>query len=235
MQPNKTKLAIQIGTVLLGASYASIVSATSFDALITTIQDVTVSPIQTLDFGENITTAASGVCTMDADAPNPDLLQYKNSTDTAAFTTNSAGTSTDRFGALTGGGCVTGALAQPGIWSVEGGAGLAVKLSFSQQAPDSGDFTFAPDNGCWVKFDGATGSADSDTCEQITSANYTTQTTGALLAAAPATENFGATALTTEAQEGKLYFAMGGTITVGPGGLTQDLDHIIKFGLNVTY
>jgi hypothetical protein len=228
MQPNKTKLAIQIGTVLLGASYASIVTADSFDAKITTIQDVTVTPVQTLDFGENITTGALGVCTMTANSASNANMRYDNTTEAATF---AALAGDARYGALSGNGCVTGAVAQPGIWSIDGGLGLGVTVNFVQQAPDSGDFTFEPDNGCIMDYDGGT-TANADVCDVISNANYAGTTTGLTLAAADALENNGGTGL---AEEGKLYFTMGGTITIGAAGLTQNLDHVIKFGVNVTY
>jgi hypothetical protein len=227
MQPNKTKLAIQIGTVLLGASYASIATADSFDAKITTIQDVGVNQVQPLNFGENITTAANGVCTMTANVPSEANLRFDNTTAAAAYT---ALAGTDRYGALSGNGCVTGAVAQPGIWSIEGGIGLEVTVNFTQQAPELGDFTFEPDNGCIMNYDGGT-DANTDVCDEITNSNYGSTTT-VTLAAANALENNGGSGL---AEEGKLYFTMGGTITVGAGGLTQNLEHDIKFGVNVTY
>lgn len=210
MQPNKNKLALKIGALVLGTSCALTATADTFTVAVNTISDVTITPVNTgLDFGENIVTTASQTCTMDAAVP-------------AAADVNAVNAALDGtgFGDLTGGGCVTGSSGTPGIWSIDGVAGLAVNVSVADVAQVGGDFTYTP-IGCVVVYDGGVAG---DLCSTLSVAGGTVATTVA--------DN---TADTDVPINAKTYFAVGGTISTGPTGLTSDTTYTASFDVTVTY
>ncbi|MDN4503224.1 hypothetical protein QX776_12490 [Alteromonadaceae bacterium BrNp21-10] len=211
MQPNKTKLALQIGAVVLGAVCASSVSADSFNLTVNTIQDVQIDTVQALDFGENITTDASQSCVMDADVP----------ADADVFSDGGGAATT--FGVITGAACIGSGttVAQPGIYSIQGEAGLDVTLTLSTEAQAGGDYTFSPGEGCGVDHDGASGG---DTCGAITVGSPITLT----LADTTAGDD-GPTV------DGFTHFTVGGTLAIGATGLTSDTDYNATFLVNVVY
>ncbi|AEP30360.1 hypothetical protein [Brumicola nitratireducens] len=208
MQPNKTKLALQIGAVVLGALCASNSYADPFQAQVSTLDDVSILTVTALDFGENITTTASGECTMDADQPaNTDVLTDANVTATT-------------YGVLTGTNCVGGgaAIGTPGVYSVTGIGGLDVNLTVTTLT-QSDDFTFAP-QGCGVVHDNA--GTDGDVCNAYTLGAPLTMTL------ANATDNGASSA-------NLAHFTVGGTITVGATGLSSDTNYPVTFNVDVVY
>jgi hypothetical protein len=209
MQPNKTKLALQIGAVVLGALCASNSYADPFTVTVNTLTDVTIDTEQRLDFGENITTDALGSCAMDADAPAA----------TDVFT--DANISATTFGVITGGNCIGSGttVATPGVYSVSGVGGVDVTLTVSEEPVQTGDFTFTP-GGCGVVHDNAAG--DTDVCTIYTAGNTLTMTLANGDDDGNAIENFG-------------HFTVGGTLTVGSTALASDSLETVTFNVDVVY
>jgi hypothetical protein len=220
MQPNKTKLALKIGTVILGAACASNVAAASFNLTVNTISDVTLAQVQALSFGTNILTDASVSCTMGALVPAPASVF---SDDTTGVIGASLGTSGTAFGLLNGAGCIgTGTtIATPGIYSITGEPTLDVNLTLTTE-PQVGNFTFSPTNGCGVDHDGSAGSAASDPCLAIT-------------VSTPIALTLGGGSDSGVVVDGVTHFTVGGTITTLAGGLTSDTDYNATFLVNVIY
>jgi len=209
MQPNKTKLALQIGAVVLGALCASNSYADPFTITVNTLSDVSIDTVQALDFGENITTDANGTCAMDAVAPaNTDVLTDTNVSATA-------------FGVITGGNCIGSGttVATPGIYSIEGVGGLNVNLTLSALT-QSGDFTFTP-TGCGVVHDND-GVGQADVCTTYTAGTPLSMTLADSADDGASVENFA-------------HFTVGGTLDVGATALTSDLAYTVTFNVDVVY
>lgn len=214
MQPNKTKLALQIGAVILGAACASNVYADTFNLTVNTISDVVIDEITPMDFGVAILTDELVSCTLSGDSPAPATVFSDG--------TWSAGTGTDLPGALTGAGCVTGESGTPGLYTVTGEATLAVNITLNSEA-QADNFTFTPDSGCAVDYDNATAAGTGDElCVPLG------------VGVAEAVNLPGATdAVATVAGVG--YFSVGGTIATLGGGLTSDTPYVATFLVNVIY
>lgn len=210
MQPNKTKLALQIGTVILGAACASSVLADSFNVTVNTLDDVTLAQVTPMAFGTSILTAASGTCAMDASVPGNVLMNGDGVVAQAGY------------GGLAGAGCVTGAAdGTPGLYTITGEPTLAVNVTVTSEA-QVGNFTFSPTGGCAVNYDNATATAATD--DPCTP----------LVVATPLVVNLpGATDTLATAGEG--YFTVGGTIVVGVGGLPSDTANVATFLVDVVY
>ena len=207
MQPNKTKLALQIGTVILGAAYASNVLAAPFNATVNTIADVTIAQLGTnaMDFGTAVLPDAGTTCILNAVQP----------LDTDVFS-DGAATAATAYAGLTGGGCTgTGT---PGIYVISGENSVDVTVTVSTEA-QTGNYTFVPGLGCGVNHNGTTGA---DSCSLLDASGPVTLTTAG--GTDDAATNFGET-----------HFTMGGTITVTAGGLTPDTDYFPTFLVNVVY
>lgn len=213
MQPNKTKLALQIGAVVLGALCASNSYADPFTITVNTLNDVSIDTVQALDFGENITTGASGSCGMNANVPT--------AAEVLADATTLDGTG---FGVITGGNCIgTGVtVATPGIYSVEGVGGLDVNLTLGSLT-QTGDFTFTP-TGCGVVHNGIGGADANDICTTYTAGTPLTMTLADATDAtgANSVENFG-------------HFTVGGTLAVGATPLDSDTNYSVTFNVDVVY
>jgi len=208
MQPNKTKLALQVGALLIGSSCAFNAAADSFNLTVNTIADVTIAEVTALDFGANIKTDASGSCAMDADQPvGSTVFADGNLTATT-------------YGTLTGANCV-GASATPGVYSITGEAGLDVTITLTSEAQGAGDFTFSPTEGCAVIHDGA--GTDGDLCTALV---VGTPLTGVTIA--DGSDNG-------DSVSGATHFTVGGTIAVGATGLTSDTGYVATFNVNVIY
>jgi hypothetical protein len=213
MQPNKTKLALQIGAVILGAASASNVYADTFNLTVNTIADVVLTEVTPMDFGTSILTDELVSCTLSGDSPAPATVFSDG--------TWGAGTGTDAPGALTGAGCVTGQTGTPGLYTVSGEGTLAVNITLNSEA-QTDNFTFTPDSACAVDYDNATATATTD------------ELCGALTVGSASTVNLpGAT--DTLATAGIGYFSVGGTIATLGGGLTSDTPYTATFLVNVIY
>jgi hypothetical protein len=236
MQPNKTKLALKIGAVILGAAIASSVSADPFTATITTIDDVTITEVNALTFGSNVFTAASTSCTMltsggaaGVNEPGATLMQYDTTADQLQGS---------EYGALTGDGCVNApgsdTAVTPGVWAITGATGGTVNILVSQVAQVGGDFTFAPSGGCYVEYDGNTVN-DQDRC--VTLLPGTVYTTPLSLGAGDDDVGGGGAGAFegTIASAGVLRFTLGGVISIGATGLTAETDYDLAFQVDVTY
>ena len=218
MQPNKTKLSLAIGVACLVAS--SIVMADTFTATVTTLDDVTITPIDNLDFGTVMFTATNQTCSLDADVPGNIRMRYATTGVVAAAA----------YGDLTGSGCVNGTgLGTPGLYEISGGTGLAVNLLISSigTQPD-GDYTFTP-VGCYTDFDGTT-TDDADDCTVYTAG---TPIIGALLADTTGNED-NTTTPSGASDAGRLRFTVGGDINTGTG-LVPETAYGLEFQVDVTY
>lgn len=211
MQPSKIKLSLAIGALCFGASGASM--ADTFNLTVNTIQDVTITPVQDLDFGESLTTDPGVVCTMAADKP---LGATVRSDTTGVFDGSS-------FGALSVG-CI-GTTGTPGVYEISGEPGLDVKITIQDEVQTGGDFTFNPagGGGVAVSYDGDN-AATTDTAVPLSLNAPVTVTLANVVGTDPL-----------PAQAGKTYFTVGGTVTVGPTGLTSDTDYVATFNVNVIY
>jgi hypothetical protein len=209
MQPKKSKLALQLGALIVGASCAFGASADPFQMTVNTISDVTIATVTALDFGTNITTDPSVSCAMDASAPAGATVFADAALVAAAY------------GVITGGSCIGSGttVATPGVYSITGVAGLDVTVTLSSVAQVGGDFTYTP-TGCVVDHDGAAGG---DVCTVYTAG------TPAIVGIANASDTGG------NAQSGLTHFTVGGTIATGPTGLTSDTPYTATFNVDVVY
>ncbi|TWX67478.1 hypothetical protein [Colwellia sp. C1TZA3] len=207
MQPNKTKIALVIGALYLGASGASYAASLAPTVKMTTRDDVTLSQVTALAFGPNIFTTAGTSCLMDADTPG-DIIAQANGTAEKA-----------NFGELSGTGCVTGASGTPGVYKVSGspGAGITVTVSGLNTDPL---FTFTPNNGCIVEYDQV---SEGDTCKALASA---TATTTIIAGTTDGGDD--------EVTSGELIMSIGGTLSV-VSALTADTPYTDQFKINVVY
>jgi hypothetical protein len=231
MQPNKTKLALQIGAVVLGALCASNSYADTFQAAITTIDDVEITERVELSFGSNMYTTA-GTCTILAAAdsvalqqPGGVLMNYMNNAGTLTQGTN--------YGDLSGTSCVTGDAegATAGVWDISGVQAGTVSILFSQvDQSDPTLFEFSPDTGCYVNFNGDT-TDDADSCDAFTVGNVIT---GAILAATAEDDASGAGTGSGASVAGELSFTVGGTVTV-LDDLVAETGYDLAFQIDVTY
>jgi hypothetical protein len=233
MQPNKTKLALKIGAVVLGALCASNASADTFTAIVNTVDDVTITPRagQVLDFGPNIYVTAGGICTINVDGttdlPGGVLMNYAEATDAVAQAAS--------FGSITGGstlGCATTTTtangASVGVWDVVGAPGVAVSLLISP-VTQTGDYTFVPD-GCFVDYD-STITDDADACTDIASNAVQTAT----FAAASSEDDGGGSTGSGTSVGGQFSLAVGGVLTVGTTPLNPATPYDLSFQIDVTY
>lgn len=213
MQPNKTKLALQIGAVILGAACASNVYADTFNLTVNTISDVSIDQVTPMDFGTSILTDALVSCTLRGDLPAPATVFSDG--------TYSAGAGTDAPGALNGAGCVTGNTGTPGLYTITGEATLAVNITLNSEA-QTDNFTFTPNSACAVNYNNdASTAATDDLCTLLTVGTPEAVTL-------PGAVDGLATA-------GIGYFSVGGTIGTLAGGLTSDTPYTATFLVNVIY
>jgi hypothetical protein len=232
MQPNKTKLALQIGAVVLGALCASNSYADTFTAQVTTVDDVVITERQALAFGENIFTTAGTTCVLGvgaggtATAPGSVLMNY---TDTLAGTPGAQGAN---YGLLSGDGCVVGAGAAdgvtPGIWDVTGLAGGAVSILVTEIAQTDAAITYEP-SGCVVVYDGTTG-AGLDDCDALASGGVVS----GQFADNTAAEDETVGPDTGTSTEGQFSFAVGGTISI-VSALVAENPYDVQFQIDITY
>jgi hypothetical protein len=222
MQPNKTKLALKIGAVVLGALCASGASADPFTASVTTIDDVTITEKTALDFGATVLTTA-GNCIMNSALPGTTLMEHT--------TTNLTATPDAGYGATTGTSCVnvlgSDTTVTPGVWRISGTAGGTVSLLVSTIAQASADYTFEPDGGCYILFDAGAG-VDGDTCTTLSPG---VPITTARLASVTGTES---DVTGTPATAGDLLFTVGGTLVV-VNPLATETNYPLTFQVDVTY
>jgi hypothetical protein len=217
MQPNKKKIALVLGALLLGATSAS--NADPFIATITTLDDVALGPVASYDltYGTNILVAANQECAMDASTPGNTLMQYAASALVPQAT----------WGDLTGAACVTGTSGTPGVYEVSGISGGTVKLLLTTITQTGGDYTFIPDGGCFLTFSAGTVS-NADVCTTIVPG---TVHTVVLPLGTGAEDEVGNGA----SVEGVTRFTVGGTLNTGPTGLTAESNYELSFQVDVTY
>lgn len=150
MQPKKTKLALTIGMLLMGASSASNAATGNFDVSITTIDDITFTEISPISLGSAVFLTAGGTCTVIGNDPAAaDVLADAN----IAGTTN---------GTLSGD-CV--GVGAAGVYEViSAGPNDAITVLMGDM-DEAGGFSFNPNSNCIPLYD--TSSSD-DTCESLT-------------------------------------------------------------------
>lgn len=214
MQPNKTKIALIIGAMYLGVSGASMAATGTFDITVTTIADVTLEERAILNFGTNIFTTA-GTCLMTGSGNSEALMQV----DTASAATATSTVATT-YGALSGGGCVTGSnLGTPGLYRISGATGTAVNITMSN-ATGTG-WSFSPTSAFAANYNAGTATGD----DTVTAMTATTTNVRSLAATADGTD-----AVT----DGQLVFAVGGLLTVS-STLTASLAYNAPFVVSVVY
>lgn len=225
MQPNKTKIALLLGAVCIGASGAANAATANFNITVNTIPDVTLSQVQALSYGTSMFVTAGGTCLMNAAQPGNAtptglLMQYQTSTNPIA-----AGAS---FGLLSGSGCVNNAAISPnitpGIYKITGISGGSVRITIS--GVTGTDFNFSPNSGCIVNYDGTI--AD-DSCTSFVPGVQTTRRL------ANGTENTATAPQGTPAVAGELVFIVGGTVTIGGTDLTANQAYTQNFPVTVIY
>jgi len=226
MQLEKTKLAKQIGIAFLGANIAFFAAADTFTAAVSTIDDVTITEKQALDFGTTVFTTV-GDCTMVSALPGLALMEHSHQTLLNAQHAD--------YGSISGSSCVTTAgsdtTVNPGVWRISGSAGGTVSILVSTIAQASADYNFTPSGGCYVEFSGDN-TDDDDTCETITPG---TVLTGKTLAAAAGTEtDTSGVGNGVNATAGDLLFTIGGKIDV-INPLTAETPYVLAFQVDVTY
>jgi hypothetical protein len=237
MQPNKTKLALQIGAVVLGAICASNSFADTFTATINTVDDVNIAPRAgyVLDFGPNLFVDAGSSCELQVSAqaagnqPGGDLMNY-------AITLDNAADPDASFGSLdgTGLGCTTTATpaaggTSAGIWDISGAAGTQVSLLITNIVQTPADFTFVP-SGCYVNYSN-TDAANGDSCLALAANSVETANFAASTAEDDALPGAGAGTST----PGQFSIALGGLLTVGVADLDPSRTYDLSFQIDVTY
>lgn len=232
MQPNKTKLALQIGAVVLGALCASNSYADTFTATVNTVADVGIAPRvgQPLDFGPNVLIDALGECTMLATneaglgTPGGTLMNYGRADNAAAADA--------AFGTIAGTGCVDSATdTTGGIWDLTGAPGVTVSLLISDVVQTPSSFTFVP-AGCYVSYNGDD-TTNSDSCVALAANAVVTARF-----AATGTDEDDTAGLGTDgavAVAGQFSIAVGGVLTVGALDLDAATDYDLAFQIDVTY
>ncbi|MGJ8691254.1 MAG: hypothetical protein ACSHW0_02090 [Thalassotalea sp.] len=211
MQPKNTKIALIIGALFLGASGASNAATETFQITVNTIDDVTLTQVQALDFGSNILISALGECTMDADTPEAGSL---------GVGTLAASAAAANYGELSGTGCIDGAVATPGEYTITGTSGASVIITLS--SVDAGDFIFTPNSNAFANYDDA---AEGDTIVEIGVGTPTPL----LLASANDTGTNGTPV------DGALEFRLGGKLTIGGADLLASTPYDADFNVNVVY
>jgi hypothetical protein len=226
MQPNKTKIALVLGALFLGASGNTIAATGSFDITVKAIPDVVLSTVTPLSYGATMFVTTGGTCSMNASVPGDalaDKMQYDGATVAKA-----------NYGDLTGAGCVNGTMAAgnpgtPGVYKIKGIAGNTVNITIS--GISGSDFDFAPNSGCIVTYENGT---TADTCDAFVPGSSASKS----LPLANATESPVTGGTGTTGLGGELVFTVGGTITVG-GTNAVDLipgsNYTQNFPVNVIY
>jgi hypothetical protein len=224
MQPNKTKLALKIGAVVLGVLVASGASADPFTASVSTIDDVSITEKIALDFGTTVLTTI-GDCTMDSAAPGTAIMEFT--------TTNESTTPAVNYGSTNGTSCVSvpgsDTTVSPGVYRVSGTTAGSVSILITTLAQASADYTYEPTGGCYIKFDNGT-VADADTCTTLTPG---TVITAAKLADTQLNENDGG-GNGTPATAGDLLFTVGGKLVI-LNPLVAENNYPLTFQVDVTY
>jgi hypothetical protein len=213
MQPNKTKIALIIGAMYLGVSGASMAATGTFDITVTTIADVTLEERAILNFGTNIFTTA-GTCLMNGAGNAESIMQIDSATGAAPTTVATT------YGALSGGGCVTGSnLGTPGLYRISGATGTTVNITMSN-ATGTG-WSFSPTSAFAGNYN--TGTATED--DTVTAMTATTTNVRSLAAVADGTD---------AVVDGQLVFAVGGLLTVS-STLTASQAYTAPFVVSVVY
>jgi hypothetical protein len=216
MQPKNTKIALIIGALFLGASGASNADTQSFDVSVTTVADVSVTEVETVDFGANIYPAGGTTCSMIAStltAITDAKLQIVRGAAVASMT---------NYGDLSGAGCINGVGTtlgtQPGEYVLSGTTGTDITILVT--SVDAGDFTFTP-AGFVSSYDGSTTAGDLAV---------------AISAGSAVTQSLAASAdVAGTVVDGELVMVLGGTLAI-VNTLTSDFAYTTTtFPLNVIY
>ncbi len=220
MQSKKTKIALLLGAMYLGASGAANAATANFNITVNTIPDVTLTEVQALDYGTTMFVTAGGTCLMNASIPGSAAsgqMQYMRTTAVAA----------SNYGNLTGSGCVNGTgTGTPGIYRIAGITGGSVRITIS--GVTGADFSFSPNSGCIVSYSG-NNTDDADSCTTFVPGTQTTRT----LAAATEDDATGGNGQASVA--GQLMFTVGGTVTIGGTDLTANQSYTQNFPVTVIY
>ena len=214
MQPNKTKIALVLGAMFLGATGASNAVTGSFDITIATIADLNVTEIQALSFGSSVFTTGSAACNIAANDPT-ELDVFAEAGSTAI---NGATTYLGADLALTGTGCAgTGRV---GIYEVVT-AGNADAISVTVNSVTNADFTFTPNSNCLPEY--ITTATTDDACRIMAPGVPNT-----LAVTGDTANDMGTTNAT-------LRFTVGGNLTTAASGLTAATPYSDVFSIDVIY
>ena len=221
MQPNKTKIALVLGVLFLGASGASNAVSTSFPITAKTIPDVTIVQVTPLSYGSNMFVTTGNSCLMQATVPGDvsGVMQYD---DTAGVVAAAA------YGDIAGTGCVDGTgTGTPGVYKISGLAATQVSITISGFSGTS--FDFAPNSGCIVTYDNGTGAANSgDTCVAFVPGVLATKNT-----AGPTVTEESTAVAPGVTVAGDIIFTVGGTVTIG-GTAAVDLTPAFAYSEDFT-
>jgi hypothetical protein len=210
MQPNKTKLALIMGTLLYSASHSTYATIADFPVTVTMRDDVTLTELQSVDFGQNIFTAAAGNCLLDASAPDPGDV----------FANVVVGGTYEQ---LSGTACADGTVAQAGLYKIVSEEAVAITVTITKPLFTAGDdFDFTP-AGCLPSFSGDNTSLD--TCKVLVEGV-------GIDTAGPATADVGGsnTVVATET-----IMSIGGTINVMNVLTAGQIYNAKQFHVNVVY
>jgi hypothetical protein len=207
MQPSKTKLAIAVGTLFLGASNASFAQETkTYDVTMKTIPDIGFTQITPISLGSSVYLTAGGTCTLKGDDPLA-----------ATVLAEAAVLTADTNGLLTGDCAGEGQAGVFEVISAEANASFSVVMG---NMPSALGFSFNPSNSCIPLY--GTGTSD-DACETLpVNFAHNTAITGDGV-------NQGITDKT-------LRFTVGGVMTVDAGADLLPSDSLAgSFAINVVY
>ena len=116
MQPTKTKIALVLGAILLGASGASNAASGTYNITVSTLPDVVLTEVTALDYGASMFITSSQSCVMNATTPGD---TPGTSTVNMQYTNLAAPVNATNYGDLTGAGCVNGtASGTPGLYKI---------------------------------------------------------------------------------------------------------------------
>jgi hypothetical protein len=213
MQPKlNSKKSLVATALLLGMSNASVAEVANLNATASSIAQVAITQTTAMSFGTGVSPAAGSVCNLQATEPAATTVDANNTLDANFFD-------------IVTGDCIDTTGVRSGVYQITGEPGLSYSISFTSGTGVDGDYTFQPNFGCYVDFDGVDN--DTDTCSFLPSAGATGVTLPTATDAANAA-NPGLTA-------GTAFITVGGRLTNGPTGLNPSQAYSVDFDIVVAY